>query len=334
MSEPRRLKIYLLHGASDIGNRPDEADTLVQVEEIGAAAGRLGFDVEALALDGDLDVLRTLKARGADLIFNLVETLNGEGRLAHQVPRALEQLGIPYTGCSAHALTTTSDKTKAKRLMWAFGVPTPEWSSDGTGVAPGTPVIIKPVWEDASFGIDADSVVDAALAAPALAERKTRFGGEWFAESFVEGREFSLSLLDGRGGPEILPVAETMFEGFPVGRPRIVDYEAKWRVDDFAYNHTPRRFDTTVDDPPLTARLSALALKCWSIFEIEGYARVDFRVDAEGRPFVLEVNGNPCLSSDAGFVAAAAEHGLGFDDVIARIVDAALTKARLLTSHL
>jgi len=334
MSEPRRLKIYLLHGASDIGNRPDEADTLVQVEEIGAAAGRLGFDVEALALDGDLDVLRTLKARGADLVFNLVETLSGEGRLAHQVPRALVQLGFPYTGCSAHALATTSDKTKAKRLMCAFGVPTPEWSSDGAGFATGTPVIVKPVWEDASFGIDADSVVDAALAAPTLAARKARFGGEWFAEGFIDGREFSLSLLDGRNGPEILPIAETMFEGFPVGRPRIVDYAAKWRVDDFAYSHTPRRFDTAAADVSLTAGLSALALKCWSIFELEGCARVDFRVDPEGRPFVVEVNGNPCLSPDAGFVAAAAEHGLGFDDVISRIIEAALSKARLLTPHL
>ena len=334
MNTPRRLQIYLLHGASDIRNRPDEADTLVQVEEIGAAADRLGFDVQAVALDGDLAVLRTLKARGADLVFNLVETLNGEGRLAHQVPRALEQLGIPYTGCSARALATTSDKTKAKRLMCAFGVPTPEWSTNGAGIAPGARVIIKPVWEDASVGIDADSVVDAALAPPTLAERKARFGGEWFAEGFVDGREFSLSLLDGRNGPEILPIAETMFEGFPVGRPRIVDYEAKWRVDDFAYSHTPRRFDTVAADAALTARLSALALKCWSIFELEGYARMDFRVDADDRPFVLEVNGNPCLSSDAGFAAAAAEQGLGFDDVIARIVQAALSKARLLTPHL
>jgi D-alanine-D-alanine ligase len=334
MSPSRQLRVHLLHGASDIRDRPDEADTLAQVEEIGAAAGRLGFDVEAMALGGDLAVLRTLSARGVDLVFNLVETLSGEGRLAHQVPRTLEQLGIPYTGCSARALAATSDKTKAKRLMWAFGVPTPEWSSDGTGLTPDARVIVKPVWEDASVGIDADSVVDAALAAPTLAARKARFGGEWFAERFIDGREFSLSLLDRRGGPEILPVAETMFEGFPVGRPRIVDYEAKWRVDDFAYTHTPRRFDTTAADAPLTARLRALALQCWSIFELEGYARVDFRVDPEGRPFVLEVNGNPCLSSDAGFVAAAAEHGLGFDDVIARIVAAALSKARLLTSHL
>jgi D-alanine-D-alanine ligase len=168
-------------------------------------------------------------------------------------------------------------------------------------------------------------VVAAADARRELAARAARFGGSWFVERYVDGREFNLSVLDGPNGPEVLRAAEILFLDFPAERPRIVDYEAKWITGGFAYHRTPRRFlSGTKKNEPLAAGLRDLALRCWSVFGLSGYARVDFRVDHDGHPFVLEVNGNPCLSPDGGFMAAAAHAGLGFDDVIVRIVEAAL----------
>ena len=95
--------------------------------------------------------------------------------------------------------------------------------------------------------------------------------------------------------------------GLGRGRPRIVGYDAKWTSDSEAYVGTPRRFGLENDEPALAAELVKLAKSCWDLFGLAGYARVDFRVDREGKPTILEVNVNPCLNPDAGFAAAAAQ---------------------------
>src|SRR3546814_5988849 len=123
-----------------------------------------------------------------------------------------------------------------------------------------------------------------------IAARQQRFGRPFFAEAFIDGREFNLSVLETAGGPRVLPVAEILFVDFPPGRPRIVDYEAKWAPESDAYANTPRRFDLAADDAALAAELSRLALDARHLVGLAGYARLDFRVDAAGRPPILEVN--------------------------------------------
>ena len=145
-------------------------------------------------------------------------------------------------------------------------------------------------------------------AARAIAERNLRCKTEHFAEVFLDGREFNLSLLDGPSGPAVLPIAEIVFDGF-AGAPRIVGYDAKWTPDSAAYIGTPRRFGLEAENPELAAKLASLARACWQLFALTGYARVDFRLDAQGEPAILEVNMNPCLSPDAGYAAAAKEAG-------------------------
>jgi ribosomal protein S18 acetylase RimI-like enzyme len=185
---------------------------------------------------------------------------------------------------------------------------------------------VKSVWEHGSVGIDDDGIVaDARAAARLLAERAAARGGEWFAEGFVEGRELNVALLAGPGGPEVLPIGEIRFQDWPAGKPRIVNYAAKWQADSFEYGHTPRAFDLPPEDAPLLAELGRLALACWRLFDLRGHARVDFRVDGAGRPWVLEVNANPCISPESGFVAMLEEAGIGYDQAIARIVADALS---------
>jgi D-alanine-D-alanine ligase len=121
-----------------------------------------------------------------------------------------------------------------------------------------------------------------------------------------------------------MPPAEMTFRGYPPGKPRIVDYAAKWHAQSFEFNNTVRRFDFPPEDAPLLGRLAEAAQACSRVFGLTGYARVDCRVDAEGRPFVLEVNVNPCLSPDAGFAAATVRAGLDMTAVVARIVAARL----------
>lgn len=310
----------VLHGAS--ADRPDEADTVVQAEAALAALRRFGWAAEIRVLHGIGDLPVRLTPAPA-FVFNLVEAIGGDGRLAPLAPRALDRLGIPYTGSSARAQFRTTHKPLSKRRMRAAGLPTPDWADAASAPATAGPYIVKSTAEDASLGIDAHSVVPASAVAKEIASRAARFGGRWFAEAYVDGREFNVGLLDGPDGLEVLPIAEIQFLDFPADRPRIVDYEAKWLSDSFAYRHTPRRFPADGEDAALLRVLSDLARRTFRLFGLSGYGRVDFRVDAAGRPWILEANANPCLAEDAGFMAAAAQAGLAPDDVIARIVQAA-----------
>ena len=161
-----------------------------------------------------------------------------------------------------------------------------------------------------------------------ISAREARFGGRFFGETYIDGREFNLSVMETATGPRVLPVAEIDFAGFPSERPQIVDYSAKWLPDDPAFSHTGRRFDFPISDQPLLRQLRELALSAWHVLSLGGYARVDFRVDDQSRPWILEINANPCLSADAGFIAAAARDGMDYDSVIAAIVNAAGKRLR------
>jgi D-alanine-D-alanine ligase len=110
------------------------------------------------------------------------------------------------------------------------------------------------------------------------------------------------------------------FEDYPPGKLKMVDYRAKWDEESFESRHTMRCFRFPPSDGPLLQRLTDLAKRCWHLFDLRGYARVDFRVDEGGRPWVLEINANPCLSPDAGFIAAAGEAGLTYRQVVNRIL--------------
>lgn len=318
--------VPVLHGAA--ADRPDEADTVIAAQTIQGALERLGYRSDIVHIGLDLGALAALAERKPAVVFNLVEALAGDGTLAHLAASALEHFRLPYTGGSAESLRDTLSKTGAKRRLQSAGLPTPAWSLDGSGLDGVDTVIVKSIGEHASIGIDADAVVPASRAAAEMRAREARFGGRFFAEAYVEGREFNLALMEGADGPSLLPIAEIDFVDYPADRPRIVDYEAKWEEGSFAFDNTPRRFDFPAADGPLLERLADLALATWREFDLIGYVRVDFRVDQAGTPWILEINVNPCLSPDAGFAAAAARAGLAYDAMIADIVTTAVARQK------
>lgn len=321
--------VVIVHGALN-ADRPDEADTLDQVREVAGALSRLGHTVDTLAVGLDLSPLAALAsdaaapdADGPPLVFNLVEALMGDGRLIHLAPAVMEHAGLAFTGSSATAIATTTDKRLTKHLIAAAGLPVPAEPDDPD--APSDALfIVKSLTEDASYGIDHKSVVARDAVAAEIEARAERFGGHWFAEAYIPGREFNLSVLeDAAGTARVLPIAEIDFAGYGDDRPRIVDYEAKWSPDSFAYNNTPRRFLGQGEDAALAKDMERIALAAFRLLGLAGYARIDFRVDPAGRPYVLEANANPCLSRDAGFAAAAHQAGIAYDDLIAIIIAAA-----------
>jgi D-alanine-D-alanine ligase len=313
--------IPVVHAATK--ERPDEIDTLLSAEAVAGAVAELGFATDIVAVDLDLNHFHALKQRNPILVFNLVDAVRGDGRLAPLTPSLLDAVGLPYTGAHSDAWLETLSKVATKLKLEHEGLPTPEFSVNGAALDPDAQFIVKAVWEHGSLGLDESSVVKGVDVARLLAERTSRFGAEHFAEHFVEGREFNLALLEERCRARVLPIAEILFEEWREGSPHIVGYDAKWTSDSNAYIGTPRRFGLEENEPALAATLERLARSCWDLFNLAGYARVDFRVDEGGAPWILDVNVNPCLHPDAGFAAAAARSGLSYPDLIGRIIDAA-----------
>ena len=320
------MKIAVLHDVLPPDASLDLEDNLVQAREVQGALQGLGHDAGLVGFGPDLDeVTAQLKRLHPEVVFNLVEAPLGKGNMIHLAPLLLERMGLPFTGAGVRAMLYTSNKIMAKKSMTKAGLPTPEWLAKpmpDQGVEPG-PWLVKSVWEHGSIGIEGDGLIhtgDPAVLGALLEDRAGSLGGEWFAERYVEGREFNLSILEGSQGPRVLPPAEILFSAFGQGRPRLVGYRAKWDAGSFEYHNTPRSFDLPDRDQPLLATLRKLALECWRLFRPKGWARVDFRVDPDGAPWILEVNANPCLSPDAGFMAAAQEAGLEFSAVVAAIL--------------
>jgi D-alanine-D-alanine ligase len=259
-------------------------------------------------------------------VFNLADAVGGDCRLAPVVPARLDTLRLPYTGARTGPLLDTLSKIGTKLRLAHAGLPTPEWSQDGTGLDPNLRVIVKPVFEHGSLGIDPSSVTRAAAAARKIAERSSHWGTEHFAEAYIDGREFAVAMMEGNRRVEVLPIRETLFNGFSDGAPLIDDYDAKWMPGSQPYLGTPRRFGIETEEPELADELKRLGLECWSVFALDGYSRVDFRVDRANAPFILEVNVNPGLSDDAGFAASALEAGISYDAMIGSIIEASLRR--------
>ena len=318
------MHVLVLHSEVPPDAPAEDQDTLVAARAVAGALVSRGHQAPLAAFDA-AGLRALIAAEAPDAVFNLVEAIEGKGRLAYQAPELLEEIGIPYTGTGADALIATGDKPRAKRLFREAGIPTPDWSEPPgwVGLAQGL-WIVKAAEEDASLGLDDDAVVEA-REVPARAEAcAARFGGRWFAERYVDGREFNVSVLEEKSGPRVLPMAEMTFQDWPGDRPRIVGYGAKWAEHTFDYTRTVRAFGVEGREPELAAALRSLSERAWSLFALKGTARVDFRVDEAGRPLVLEVNPNPGIAPDAGLAAAAGRAGLSYAELIEKIVLAAL----------
>jgi len=319
------MKISILYNDVSTATSQDDLDVLAQVNFVSEALQKLGHNVSSIPITLDLQTAAdSIKQINPDSVFNLVESISGVEKFIHFAPTLLEHLNIPYTGGSAHTLYLTTNKLLTKELMRSTNLPTPPWltqdniTSGQFNLKP--PYIIKPVCDDASIGIDENSIIDNIQQLEGSLKNRSAQFGECFAEAYIPGREFNLSILANSDGPEVMPAAEIRFVDFPESKPKIVGYQAKWDENSFEYKNTIRSFQFDSNDQPLLKQLTEMALRCWEVFKLHGYARVDFRVDAQNNIWILEINSNPCISPDSGFVAATRQAALTFEQVVARIL--------------
>jgi D-alanine-D-alanine ligase len=336
-------RFAVVHNAIAADAPPDEMDVLIQAEAVCRAVVRRKDVAELIPCSLDLGrVKQHLEEIDPDMVFNLVESLEGQGRLIHLFPSLLEAMAMPFTGSGSMSILLSSNKPMAKKRLQMLNLPTPPWIGPLSGgrLFQG-PIIsekwckrqrwlMKSAWEHASVGLDDQAVIfnkSPGQILEFLGSRAKLTNQDWFCEPYIDGREFNLSILGGLQDPTVLPPAEIVFEGFPENRLKILGYTAKWDPSSFEYRHTLRRFEFPDEDSHLLRKLEEMALKCWNGFDLNGYARVDFRVDADGRPWILEINANPCLSPDAGFAAALEYADIGFSDAVYRIVADAKRKS-------
>ncbi|MFH1614191.1 MAG: ATP-grasp domain-containing protein [Planctomycetota bacterium] len=321
------------HLARKVAWRESNAGVLAEVKAVTAALKKLGVDYDVRSIRDIKQLPDVLSHNKQRIVFNLVEELPGNILDACYVPAICRAHGKVSTGSDTASLLLAQDKWKTKAVLEEADLPCPAGAVVPLGqkirpeyLAQGK-YIVKPVLSDASEGINADSIVEL----PGENLDKTieyihaQFKQPAIVEQFIAPRELNVSVLQINGDIKVLPIAEIDFAAFGSNRPRIVDYEAKWRVNSFTYNHTPR-----IIPAQLSAQAARLvcryALKVWYAIGCQDYARVDFRMDKNEQPFILEVNPNPDISPDAGFAAALAVQGMAYEEFIEILINNASLK--------
>jgi D-alanine-D-alanine ligase len=337
MSGRRKKSVLIIHNAVNAGDAKDKsrlesiAGVLDEVKAVAAALEELGIEYQTKSIQKIEQLPIVLEQSSSRIVFNLVEDLSGSVTDACLVPAVCLAHKKACTGSTTPALLLSQNKWQAKAVLTVANVVCPA----GVLVSVGQKVklkslpkgryIVKPALADASEGIDSDSVVDVPRPALQRAVDKihTQFGQPAIVEQFVSGREINVSLLERDGRVDVLPLAEIDFSKFGPDKPRIVGYRAKWLADSFEYQNTPRIIPAGISEKAADS-IRQYAKKAWQAIGCNGYARVDFRLDENQQPFVLEVNPNPDISPDAGFPAAVSAAGITFCRFVQNVLDNAI----------
>jgi len=288
----------------------------------------------ALEKKGHIAVLERLKPRELrklkskyDLIFNLAEGIGGDPLKEPKIAKVFEKAELPFTGAGSKALALCLNKAKAKKVLADNGIPTPKYQLIRKLPAKVSkklsfPLIIKPVHEDGSIGINSDSVVNNEEEFNRKVQEMLEvYKQPALVEEYIDGREINVALISNGEKLQALPLSEIIFE-FPEGVPKIVSFEAKW-VDDSLLNK--KSIGKCPADVPeqVKERIIELAKKAFLAMGCSDYGRVDFRLRGD-ELYVLEVNPNPCINPNgAGFIRSAVAAGYDYDGIINKIVEIA-----------
>ncbi len=301
----------------------ESMDLALNAASVAGALVSGGFDAHPVAFGTDPAAL-CLALRGFDAVFNLSEgPLDCPQKEPHGAA-LLELLRLPYTGNGPAALSLCNDKPLAKSLIAGAGIATPRHrlypSAPRGRCGLRFPVIVKPAREDGSSGITEASVVETEAAMRRqVGHVVDRFRQEALVEEFIGGREFNVAVIGNGTAADphrALPPGELAYDD---PRFRVCSYESKWDPEHPSYDAIRSVVPAKIP-APLRRRLQSSALACAGLFGLRGYSRVDFRLDADGAPNVLEINPNPDISPDAGMARAARGDGLSYPALIAEIV--------------
>lgn len=305
-----------------------EVEKITPMEEYDLMAERLskaGFNAYSLNIkDNIFTFIEDYTKNKPDVIFNFVEIYKDKPYLEMNVVSLYELLGIAYTGAPPMALANCQNKQLAKRILASEGILTPSFTYfDKPQKAYkhnlSYPLIVKPAFEDASVGIENSAIV---LDSKSLKKRVEfvfdHFKQPALCEEFIDGRELNVAVL-GDENPVALPISEIDFSQMPEHLYNIVSYQAKWDPFHESYHKTipvcPAKLPKKIEK-----QAKEIAVKAFKVMGVRDYARVDMRLSKDNKLFVLEVNPNPDLTEDAGFMRSSKAAGYSYVKTLSKII--------------
>lgn len=321
------MKVALLFdGISALGKAPDLA-ILETVEAVELALADDAHTVVRIPVNPDGRWVERVRRGKFDLAFNLCESVDGAGAMESPVIGALELMALPYSGSGSWTTAFCLRKHAVNAMLGALGLPVPPWAIARAGSPPptsvGFPAIAKPAAEDASIGIEQRSVVASEAELEARLAAMHERWPEVLVQRYIDGREVNIGIV----GDTVLPIAEIDFRAMPASLWRIVSYRSKWEDGCDEDLGAAPLCPAPLDDA-LRESLATSALAAWRAVGGEGYGRVDCRIDADGRPWILEVNANPDIAPGAGLARMARVAGLPYAELIRRVIEHALDRPR------
>jgi D-alanine-D-alanine ligase len=300
---------------------------LEAVNAVHQAMKDLGKETVLLPLIPPFETARQkLETLNVDVVFNLFEGFCGDPQSEALVPEALKELGIPFTGCKPDILRLALDKAQLKVVLKAAGVPTPDYQvlepSNLHEFNLGFPCFVKPRSEDASHGISEDSLVNdfTALERQVLKITET-YHCSALVEHFLSGREFNATVM-GNSRIIALPISEIVYELAP-GIPHILTFAAKWEPDSPYFKGTKVICPAEVTEET-RAYVAETAVKAFKLVIGRGYARMDMRMDENGKLNVMEINPNPDISPETGAARQSAAAGMKYAEFINKLINLTL----------
>ncbi|HWP46394.1 MAG TPA: hypothetical protein VNM22_04450 [Candidatus Limnocylindrales bacterium] len=326
-----------------------EEGVLEEVEAVERSLKELGYASIRIPLEEDVgELILRIQDLNPDVIFNLCESFRGESLPQMNIAGVLELLRIPYTGSGPLAIGLSQDKALTKGILSSYKIPVPKYqvlstpefevdlslsnssSREETQVFREEelpfPLIVKPLYEDASLGIDNGAVVNSL---EALRQRVRyildRYRQPAIIEEYIQGREINAAVF-GNAPARVLPLSEVDFSRFPPHLHRICSYEAKWVKESFEFQNTipicPAILPLEVE-----TQIVEIALKAYHTMGCRDYARIDLRLDATLNPYVIEVNTNPDISPEAGFIRSILKSGRTYTDFIRELLGFVLERS-------
>jgi D-alanine-D-alanine ligase len=284
-----------------------------------------GLELRVIGVHDDLTPIRhNVEEFKPDIVFNLMEAFAGVTTFDQNVVSYLELLRLPYTGCNPRGLILARDKALSKKLLAYHRIRVPEFAVVRPGRKPVLPkrlmfpMIVKSLFFEASTGISQASVVENH---EQLARRVSfiheKLGTAAIVEQFIDGRELYVGVI-GNERLDVFPVWEMSFDRMPDNRWKIATERVKWSTQ-YQKKHGIMT-DRARIDPAVAEQMQRIARRSYRALDLNGYARIDIRMDDEGRMFVLEANPNPNLAYGEDFAESAEVMGVSYERLLDRIV--------------
>ena len=290
------------------------------------ALGALGHTAEHLAIYDDVDLLRQkLETFAPDVLFNLVEQFKNNPGFDQNIVSFFEMQDLPFTGCGSTGLTLCKHKGISKKILHYHHIHVPNFVVVPRGQRMARPkhlkfpILVKPVKEEASYGISQASFVESDdQFRERVAFIHEKYASDAIAEEYIEGRELYVSIM-GNVRLTVFPIRELVFREVPPNEPKIATYKAKWDEEYRKRWGLQNRFANGFD-PALVSHIEETCKRIYRLLTIDGYARIDLRLTAANEVYFIEANPNPHLAEDEDFAMSAGKAGLGYSQLIERIV--------------